>query len=238
MKKRQDIVGRVHALIKERGIKPKPGWVFSFKEVLLWALFSLSIGLGGMTAALIIFLLSEEEADIYLRAARNPGMLFIFLIPLLWLAVLAAFSWGAASTLQRTKRGYHWHAMTLIGISVVGSILVGGVLHSTGWSDALDALLGRGLPYYQDLRGARGRTWSQPEEGMLAGNVLRYTGPQTFLLLDLEGNVWEVDSSYVLALPLPQGMPVRVLGVISGPGYFTAEDVRPWRVPDMRMPPF
>ncbi|MDD3896799.1 MAG: hypothetical protein PHU04_03085 [Candidatus Peribacteraceae bacterium] len=238
MTKQPDIAGRVRSLIQKRGIRPKPEWVFLLKESALWFLFSLSIGLGGMTAALMIFLLSEEEVDIYLRAVQNPKMLLILSIPFLWLAVLAAFSWGAASSLQRTKRGYRWHAMTLIGISIAGSALVGGVLHSTGWSDALDAFLGRGLPYYEDIRGVRERAWSHPEEGMLAGNVLRYIGPQTFLLLDLEGNVWEVNGSYVFAMPLPQGMPVRVLGVISGPGQFTAEDVRPWRAPDMRMPPF
>jgi len=176
---------------------------------------------------------------VYLRAAQNFGTFLVLSIPIAWLLCLLLFGWFAASSLQKTKRGYRWSAMSLVGISIVGSILVGAALHGVGWSRSFDTLLSGRLRYYDYLRGARNLMWTQPEEGMLAGNVVRYVAPRTFLLLDLEGDLWEVDASMTRTPLPPEGIRIRALGAITASGTFVAQDIRPWMVdgPDMWGPP-
>ena len=224
---------RVQEKIEKAGKRPLPRWLFALRNDLFWALLALSIGIGSATASLLVYLVEQDEMDVYLlQAFRDIQSFTIFvLLPLIWLLVLLMLAAITVFNARCTKTGYKWSTKHVVGISLGTSVILGILLHMAGWSESFDIILKQNIPPYRQVRELRMDVWSNPKAGMLAGTV-DYIDEQFIIIQDFEGIPWNVDIAAVhpreLSMIMP-GMPIRITGVVTDEGQFLANDLRSWK---------
>lgn len=222
---------QVKRRIQQAGIRPLPRWLFALRNDAFWFLAVVSIAVGGASTSLWLLLIEQEEPDVYATAFRGMWeFVLLIALPLLWIILLAFLVSLAAFNARHTSHGYRWPRWQIVMSSLVGSIVLGFVLHATGWSTSLDTVLRQHVPPYRQVRELRQDFWHRPSEGMLGGTVVERKSDVLFLR-DADGILWQVDIAGTPPIPPPMlrpGTPLRVVGVMIEEGFFIAEDVRPW----------
>ena len=224
---------RVKEEIKKAHKKPLPRWLFALRNDIFWALLALSIGIGSATASILVYLVEQEELDVYMYQAfhdLNSFTIFV-LLPLIWLGILVMLAAITAFNARHTKKGYRWSKKRVTSLSLGLSVIIGILLHMAGWSESFDTTLKQNIPPYRQLRELRMDVWSNPEAGMLSGTV-DFIDADYIVVTDFKGLPWHVDIASVpheIMKRIFPGMPVRVTGVITDLGQFLANDIRPWR---------
>ena len=80
------IANRVSKKIRKKSVRPIPSWLFVIRNDLFWALAVLSICFGGIIASLWIFLIRQEEFDLYyLVLVDSDAFIILVLLPCLYL---------------------------------------------------------------------------------------------------------------------------------------------------------
>jgi len=222
---------QVKRRIRQAHVKPLPRWLFTLRNDAFWFLSVISIAIGGAAASLWLLLIEQEELDVYATAFHGTwefGLLIV--LPLLWVVILVLLVSLASFNARHTNRGYRWPHWQIVTGSLIGSILLGLLLHVFGWSTSFDVLLRQQIMPYRQLRELRQDFWHRPSEGMLGGTIVNVKNDKLYLR-DANGNIWQVDLAGAPPLPhqmVRPGTPVRIVGILLEEGLFMAEEVRPW----------
>jgi len=211
--------------IDEKHIKPIPKWEFVLLNVLMWALFVVTILLGGIATSIVILKLSNTQ---WALAPRIGGNFFIVL-PYIWFGLLALMIIIGSKIFERTKKGYKSNHWAIAGISILASIVIGCIFYSTHAAENVEETMQRHLPAYKELQQMREKVWHLPEEGMLPGRIVEQTSETLIILNDLTGQTWEVnieDAKMPRDIRLKVGMPVLVTGEKTGDSEFKADAIR------------
>lgn len=218
--------------IEKKHIKPLPRWVFFARQVGLVGAFLLSVIIGGISVSVILFSLSEVVGVGMGRMMRlHPGPFLFAYLPYVWVAALVVFGVAAYVEMRHTKVGYRYRAMTILGASFLASLLLGGSLHAVGAGQIVERGVAGVVPHYRGLDARKERLWMRPQEGMLAGTIVSGAATTTFVLEDLSGEQWVVESSDAVVRGPIDGISedrVRVAGSMVSPGVFRATDLFPW----------
>lgn len=200
--------------IKEKKIIPKAKWTFLLKDYAILVASLLSLIIGSLAFAIIIYMVKNNDWDVY--EYINDSLLgFIFVtLPYLWLVFLALFILLAYYNFKHTKKGYKFRFHFIIIGSIVISMLFGSVLYAAGVGQKIDEVFAEQIPVFHRFFNQRTQIWNQTEKGLLAGLVIS-VNDQSLEVIDFNRKPWTVDITETRIAPGTEIIikrPVRIIG--------------------------
>jgi len=115
--------------------------------------------------------------------------------------------------------------------SVALSFFMGSVFYAFGMGKAVDGMMAKAMPLYNSSKHrARNDLWLQPENGLIAGKVIRIDSVDEQLVIKDElGRDWSVDENAVLPevkAGIKRGKIVKIIGEKNGENEFVAKEIR------------
>lgn len=227
-----DLSKNILQKIKKDEVRPYPKQYFLLKRSVIWTVFGLSILLGSIAGAIALFQLRHAEWDLYKNLSHSLVEFVLLVIPFFWLIFLMGFIWFAYYYFRQTEHGYRHAAVWVISLSIVLSILGGGLLYSTGLPERLERVFQENVPFYRKLQERKQRVWMSPGQGLLAGTITKVISEQKVELKDLHGNNWVIDIADTIwrgQLKPAENLQIKILGEMKGQNRFVANEIRPWK---------
>ncbi|NMC51271.1 hypothetical protein GYA54_00895 [Candidatus Kuenenbacteria bacterium] len=223
------ISDKILETIKDQGLKPTPKSNLRAKNLLLWFLFGLSIIFGALAVGISIFILANQEWDIYQRIEMNFGKILLLTLPYFWLAALVVFVGLGYYNYKNTKFGYRLPLARLIIFYLLATVILGILIYNFGLGYKLNNIFNEKLPGYAQLNYEH-RLWQKTDQGLLAGEIVAIT-KNGFILQDLSGDHWQINALTANVQNdaiLKIGERIKIIGDITLENQFTAEEIRPW----------
>lgn len=230
----KDILGR----IKKDNITPISRWRFVVLHAILWILVTLAVVFGSMAMSVIFRVIDGADWEIARQVGKNSFHSFALILPYIWIAVLGLIIFLASKLFEHTKKGYRYGHFVVAASSVVISVVFGAGLYFVGVGDTVHAALSNNVPTYAQWEENRDKMMVAPDRGALVGRITEFKSDDEIVLVDLKGNVWEVDISNAEIQQesmLRARMPIGVIGGKTSENTFNAKRIVPWR-PDKKPP--
>lgn len=219
--------------IKKEHIKPTPKWGLMLKQSFLWGLLAVSLLFGGISTAIVIFMLRTNDFALHERFDSDYVEFMLEGLPYFWMVILLLFVGIALYNFKHAGRGYRYRLPTILGVVFSVSAVLGIGFYGTGLAQAVDNELLQKFPAYQKMTHDRVvERWSHPERGLLAGEVLGMSEGGELMLVDFDGKEWLV---IVQQVPRPQmehlrvGVRVKTFGEAIDEDEFMAFEIHMWR---------
>ncbi|MEZ4898034.1 MAG: hypothetical protein R2806_14430 [Saprospiraceae bacterium] len=164
--------------------------------------------------------------------------MFLALLPFVWIIFLVVALGLAIVSIQHSWRGYKISPLRVVMINMLFSLLLGTAFFIGGGAGWMDAAFNRTGFDYSSIQQRKQMLWSRPDEGMLAGKVLRVK-ENSMEMEDFDGQMWQVslDGTFIAPVVLLEpGEIVKLVGDQTGPVAFRAQEVRPWGGPGTSQP--
>jgi hypothetical protein len=214
--------------IKEKHLKPKAKWIFILKDVSIWSLGAASLLLGAVAFSVIIFIIRNNDWNLYREFSGSMGEFVLLTMPYFWIVFLIIFVAVVNYDLKHTKKGYKYSVPLILFMSIFGSMFLGAIFYGAGFGKALDDVLGERVVFYDRLINPMLRMWDDPEKGHLAGLIVAEIKSQQYRLIDISRNEWLIDISEA-EIPnnfmVEVGRPIKLLGKTNGDYYFIVKRV-------------
>lgn len=131
--------------IEARGAMPKPRWQFLLSRAMVWFLAVTSIVIGSITFAIAEFTFFDNDGIAKLRGSSIEDIAQS--IPFVWLAFMAFFSITAYYSFRRTKHGYRYATVWIVGAVIALSIGLGIALTTMDFGQSVYQFMnGRSMP--------------------------------------------------------------------------------------------
>lgn len=214
--------------ISARKLAPKPAYLFLARRSVFWALAIISILLGALSFAILLFAVNDFFATGW-RVLDNIQFNEVLIgIPALWLALLATFTASAAYGLRHTRRGYRFKPAHVAALSLITSLGIGAGLFASNAAYQLHEYLEKHFPAYHEFTYVPFAEWSRPDQGFLGGSVMEDLGGGRIRLLDFHDKTWTVDvarASVNLDDPLIEEGDIAIEGDRTGADTFRARTI-------------
>lgn len=217
----EDLAHKVLDRIDEEHVVPRPKWQFTVKDRLFWVFWILSVLLGSLLAATLVFVLVNSGWEYRVVTHQNLFGFVMQFLPTVWVVALLGALLLAYENFRHTSRGYRVPLVAIIGVSLLITVLGGLFFYVSGAGRVFEEQVGARIPAYRTVKMRQKMIWSQPEQGLLAGEVLEFNQAQaTLRLKGFDGNLYFMytqdlaDDSRDL---LVERDPVRVIGVFAKP---------------------
>ena len=220
----------VLARIERLGLKPQSYIAVLGHRAAFWCLAGLSILLGAISFAVLIFAAFD--------VARTGGQDFdqmpfddvAIALPAIWGACSIVFAVSAWFGVSRTKRGYRYRPPLVMALAMIVSLALGGALYGLDVGRRVHEFLAEHIPAYEAYTAIPYAEWSRPDEGYLGGEVLSMQG-QSLRLRSFDGVEWLVDTAGAEittdGTPFEEG-DVAIRGTRTGLKSFKAISVAPF----------
>ena len=215
--------------IEEKNIKPKPRWCYACNNYFSWSAVVLLIVSGALILATIVFMVLTDDWDLYRYTGASPVRFFLMSVPYFWLILLALVLFLASLAFSFTKNGYHYQRILVVAGVFVVCLALGLILFSGGFGPKPHELLSN-VPFYQNLVYFRENIWNDPDDGLLAGQILTVSDSNSFIIRDISGKIWQIEAnnlSPASLLLIRPGVKVKMIGKEQGSA-FDAQEIRPW----------
>jgi hypothetical protein len=177
--------------IKKGGLRPRPKWQFAAWRVLFWLIFVLSVFIGGGAFGMIFHQLMGTEWGFMHRGMISPFYGVMLLLPYIcWLSVLGLMVALSFKTFSKTKKGYKYRPLMVIGLSVGISFLLGLFVYQTQISHGVHEHM-KGFGPYGKFHQEHDAMWVAPENGILMGEITNVS-ETNFELQAMQGENWTV----------------------------------------------
>lgn len=228
---KKDLGKQVLSKIKEEKMKPKPKWIFSARELLFWIIFSISLILGSASTSLIIFIIRNNDWDLYVRLGHSLVEFVFITLPYFWLIFLLFFIIFSYYNFKKTKSGYKYNTLLIVLINILVSIILGFMLYACGLGAEMEDSLEKNIPPYGRMFYQRHEMWNKPEKGLIAGVIISFNSKESFEIMSLERKKWEILGEEAVVVPklvLREGEKIKVIGEKISIDTFEAEEIRPF----------
>lgn len=212
--------------IEEENIKPKAKYSFWLKKNVLIISSVITILLGSISLAIIIFFINNQELNSFTKHPSNWQIIFSSL-PYLWILILIAFSFLVYYNLKHTEFGYRLTFIKIMGIYLSLIIILGISSYYLGLADKLQNTFIANSPLYKNYTYNRLLIWQNPENGRLAGKMF-LNESNNIILKDLRGDFWILDTTEAKRPPfeLPNNE-IKIIGSIIEENNFKVYEIRP-----------
>lgn len=177
--------------IKNNNLKPKPKWEFLVKEYLIWALAVVSLIVGSMSFAVIIFMTTNDNWDLIDRV-KGFWQIMLLSLPYFWILVLAIFISVAYYNFRHTPKGYRYQLSSIFALSILLSIVFGAFFYQLGLGKAMDEIFYRNIPFYRDIHHKQMMIWNLPDQGLIIGEIMSVRDNGDFDMEDLSEKNWRI----------------------------------------------
>lgn len=217
--------------IQKGKIKPRAKYFFVIRDLLVWGLFGLATIVGALAVSVIIFILTDNDWDVYRHLQKSFwGYLFVSL-PYFWFLILLALVGAAYWNYKHTRKGYLLNPYILFLSSFLASLLLGWALFVGGAGEKLDRFFGEKINYYSGAEAHKIEIWSNPKNGLLAGRIVEVQESH-FFLDDFDSQKWKVieeDTAWKRGVKKEIGEAVKIIGNLEEDKIFRAQEIRPWQ---------
>jgi len=214
MKKKTSISDKTLKLIEQKQIKLIPKWEFVARNWGLWLAFGISLMAGILGTGLSWF-----------------GLIDKIITPYWWILVAIIFLILAYFIFEKTKKAYRRPQWQVALMLMVGGLVIGVGLFKIGWANRIDKNLEKNFPYYRQIVPMKLEVWNNPNEGYLAGVIVKINGANNWEIEDFDGKRWTIFGDNILirgrAL-IEIGQEIKIIGELRGNSSFEAEEIRPW----------
>lgn len=222
---------KIIAAIDRQKVTPRPTWYFVVRNSALWIPGIVTTLLGAYTIAGVLYAVLHAHWENRQYIQYSGPIVFIAIIPLLWVISFGLFLLITVTLLQKTNTGYRHTALQLLSISVAGSIIIGVLFYAFTASSLNDTA----ATYYRHpTQHEQEYVWNNPEDGRISGVITRIVSPGTLAVTSFNGFEWTVS---VDALPidtspalLQPGNAIRIIGAITSDHSFMACRILPWEL--------
>lgn len=201
--------------IKDKHLTPKPRWQFLLKNYVVWGLVVLSIFIGSLAFAVVLYMVINNDWNVY-EYINDSFLGFIFVtLPYFWIILLGAFIIIAHYNLRHTKKGYRYSLNAIAFISIIGSIVLGTLFYKVGLGQAIDDVFVERVPFYQKFLGDRHKRWASPQDGLLAGVIAEVHKDNTLSLQDRTNTIWRVnidEACMFQDIVFTEGLFIKIIG--------------------------
>ncbi len=227
-----DIAEKTLKKIEEENIKPEPRWHFILRDCSLWAAFVGSIFIGAIAVSAIIFMLTDQDWNIYKILDRSLFKHILISLPYLWILVLLILVLVAYCNFKLTKDGYKYEMHRVAICSILISLVLGFVLFVGGLGEIIHNILSNQVPFYNNLVYDRGDVWDRPDKGLLSGKILEINQEAGIITVrDFNGKIWKIKNE-IVRYSGPSffqiGDRIKIIGTLGPDMIFMAEEIDPW----------
>lgn len=226
-----DLEKRILDEIEKRKLAPRPYAYFLAKRSVVWTLAVLSIVLGALSAAVLIFAVQDYFATGGRGFDDMPLDDVFEYLPIVWLATLATFLASAYFALRQTPGGYRFRTTHVLAGVLAVCALLGILLHAADTGRHVHNYLARSFPLYERVARSAIKTAPQTGRGELTGTVVSFDGKSSLVVKDFAGGLWTVDVSHAqvtLDDPLGHEDDVEIHGRRTGAATFEAQTIKDW----------
>lgn len=222
---KQNLKESIFSEIEEKNVEPKgKGW-FLTREAAVWLLWSVSLALGAVTVAVLLYIAKYQQYAVY-EVTHESGLSFmVSVLPYLWLSILIAASALSYYEMRHTKHGYKY-PLWRVASGSLGLILVMGIAFEyLEVGGVIDQKLGTHMPSYHSQELKEVGVWQQPQQGRMMGVIAT-----TSAFVDSEGHEWTVKTAELRPFEedlLKSGREVKVFGTSTHEGEFVVCGVFP-----------
>jgi hypothetical protein len=212
--------------IERRKLAPRPPLYFLAKRSVFWTFAALSVVLGAVSIAVIIYRVSDQLVTGGRGFDEMPFDDIAELLPGVWAASFVLFMASAVLAISHTKRGYRHRRLNVVGVAAAASILLGLFLYVLDVGPIAHSFLASRFPAYRDFTYIPYDEWQRPDQGFLGGEVLAEDTGQSLRIRDFDGREWDIDIStaeIAVADPLIEEGDIAIRGERTGPSTFKAE---------------
>ena len=213
--------------IKVEGIKPISSKVFSIKRVLFWVVVIISLIIGAFTFSLILSALFNNDWDLYNRFGFN---FILKTLPYFWFISLILFIILGEYYYRKTLLGYRHTIIVIVLVYMISTVFFGSIFYLIKVGDFIEQSLTDKAPCCSGFILNRYVIWSQPEEGLLSGRIIRI-GENEIGVLDMNNYVWIVYTKGAFTrgqVEIEIGERIKIIGDKISDKIFNAEEIRPW----------
>lgn len=220
----------VLAKIERLGLKPRPYIAFLAMRSAFWSLAALSVLIGGISVAVLIFAAFDLARTGGRGLDEMPFDDVALALPAFWGFFFAFFAMSAWFCVSRTKRGYRYRPSLVIALSAAASLLLGSALYSIEAGRIIHEYLSAQVPAYARYTTIPYAEWSRPDLGYLGGEAMSLEG-ETLRLRAFDGTEWMVDIKGAAistdGTPVEEG-DVAIRGTRTGLNSFKASTIAPF----------
>ncbi|MFA5052329.1 MAG: hypothetical protein WC544_04720 [Patescibacteria group bacterium] len=221
--------------IKQEKVKPIPRWEFLLKDWVIWTGFGVSVLIGSVAYCVALFMLTTQDWDLYRYVGSNPIIDALSGLPYIWLVALILFMSLAYYNFRHTQSGYRYRTYGIVLMGIGASIVIGSILHVSGFGDYVDNALASNLPMYRQLTPDRQSTWTQPEKGLLAGKIIGLNSADIYAvsIKDFRGQMWVINVQEAVIDPratITDGEYIKIIGRKIDSYQFIASQIMPWQM--------
>lgn len=213
--------------IQQEHIKPINKKIFYLKRGVLWLIGILSLILGALTTAIIIFMIKNIDFDIAHRFSQSKAGFTFLALPYFWLLLLIIFSLAVYYNYRHTKYGYRLKLGFIILIFILSNLILGLGAYALDWGHKLEDTISKNFPFYQKID-TQNYLWHATEKGLLAGTIISFQ-ENNLTISDYQNKTWQLilkDNN--LATGLKSGEKIKIIGEQTGESEFLVEEIRPW----------
>ncbi len=233
----QDLSAKVLETIKEKKLKPRAKWHFVVREILIIVASAALLVVGSISFSAMIHRFQYNDYGLYAHRGSDLALFVLATIPYFWILATVAFLALLYYILKNTKKGYRYRLPVIVISSVVGSFILGGTLFIFGVGHQTDRIMNQHVPGYDKIVDHGRGFWLNPEDGLLAGEIIEMSPEETWFVVDLHGEQWLVyvgEAEIVLFDGIKQvevGYNCMMIGDMLTQGEFTAEQVHVRNLP-------
>lgn len=216
--------------ITEQDLRPAPRWRYLFKDAAMWILFIISAIFGALAFSVILYAIQQVDFNLVSHMSHSGFELMLSLVPLVWIICLIPCLIMIIISIKNSRKGYKFHALTVLGLGTALSMLIGTLFFITGGGKWLDHVYAQKSTGYNSIEERKISVWSNPEEGTLSGKIISATETE-FELEDFSGKLWTVDykeADIVPAVQIMEGEKIKMTGTMRSEKSFQANIIRPW----------
>lgn len=230
----QDILKK----IKDKKIKPKPKWEFVAKDYLVLLFVFLSILFGSLATSVVIYMIDNNDWDLYNKINGNLAAFVLSTLPYFWLVVLTVMLILIYFNFRNTKGGYKYHSYSIITTSILISVILGFVFYNLGLAQTIDIVFEDKVPMYRQIQQKMQTKTANPDKGVLIGKPQEVIDQQKIIVLDFNNKKWYVivkdKPVYPQIVEFPR--PVIFIGQKIDEQNFSAAVIRPVKCRTQKCP--
>lgn len=225
-----DLSNKILERINEEKIAPIAHWRFVLYRSYFWLFALLSMVVGAFAFAAILFIISDFGHH-GLRDLPHDIVESLLMIPFAWIIILIFFAGITRVCLKFTKKGYQYKLRSVLAGSLITSVVFGYGMFLVGLGKITHESLRENKFYKSTVYDSR-TAWGQPEQGRLAGVVIKVQDKKYFSIVDFTGKIWMIQLSTTTATStfrVSSSSTVRIVGLYDASSTsFVANNVSEW----------
>lgn len=218
-------IDEIKKIIKSKKIKPKSKLHFFAINFGWWFLFILLFVISSIAFGVMVYIFKGADWEVSRLVATSFWGRLALVVPRLWILLIIITTIIAVWEFRKTKKGYRYDIVVILGIVLIGSIILGSVVYASGLGGRLDSFFTDNMQLYRGRLHQQMDLWDRADSGLLMGRVLSHDEVELSLQAPL-GLMWSVDvSSIEGVVDFETGSVVKIIGQKVDDNHFMADSV-------------